>query len=434
MIDSENTTACDNTITTFETTRSLQCKDDMLSYHKNSSIQPIPEIPSTVTKHNTRMNRSEFAETTSITKSTSGNSKFRNHFLPDVIEPCFLSVSQDNITLQNNLDNYVSSDQQPSNFKVKYSNEVINTRTEHCDQVLLTVPSRERTRLVKWRQMIGCGLSEWKPFAHRNPGLLQRRVRKGVPDSLRGIVWQLLSGSRELVIQNMGIYAQLVFQESPLEVTIIRDMGRTFPTHPFFQKCHGLGQRSLYNVLKAYSVYDSDVGYMQGMGFMVAMLLLYMSEEDTFWMMVALVKGAQHPPMEGLYLPGLPLVQKHLNHFNILLSENCPKLAAHFQQEGVEASMYCSQWFITVFTYSLPLEALLRIWDVFLLEGFKVVYRVGLAILTQAQEHLLTLLFEDLIVVLRNLHQICTDPDDLLRRSMSIRVSRQLEELHKTYR
>lgn len=55
----------------------------------------------------------------------------------------------------------------------------------------------------------------------------------------------------------------MVYETSASELDIIRDISRTFPSHVFFQKRHGPGQRSLYNVLKAYSVYDRDVGYVQ---------------------------------------------------------------------------------------------------------------------------------------------------------------------------
>ncbi|KAK1272422.1 hypothetical protein QJS04_geneDACA016441 [Acorus gramineus] len=162
---------------------------------------------------------------------------------------------------------------------------------------------REESKVRKWRKMIGVGGSDWKHYVRRKSHVVRRRIRRGIPDCLRGIVWQLISGSRDLLLMNPGVYEQLVIYEtSASELDIIRDISRTFPSHVFFQQRHGPGQRSLYNVLKAYSVYDRDVGYVQGMGFIAGLLLLYMSEEDAFWLLVALLKGAVHAPMEGLYL------------------------------------------------------------------------------------------------------------------------------------
>ncbi|KAG5535288.1 hypothetical protein RHGRI_023160 [Rhododendron griersonianum] len=169
---------------------------------------------------------------------------------------------------------------------------------------------REERRNRKWRKMIGVGGNDWKHYVRRKPHVVKRRIRKGIPDCLRGLVWQLISGSRDLLLMNPGVYEQLVIYEtSASELDIIRDISRTFPSHVFFQQRHGPGQRSLYNVLKAYSVYDRDVGYVQGMGFVAGLLLLYMSEEDAFWLLVALLKGAVHAPMEGLYL-GVKIVFK----------------------------------------------------------------------------------------------------------------------------
>jgi hypothetical protein len=168
--------------------------------------------------------------------------------------------------------------------------------------------NRDERRLQKWRKMIGVGGTDWKHYLRRKPHVVKRRIRKGIPDCLRGLVWQLISGSRDLVLMNRGVYEQLVvYETSAAELDIIRDISQTFPSHLYFQPRHGPGQRSLCNVLKAYSVYDRDVGYVQGMGFLAALLLIYMSEEDAFWLLVALLKGAVHVPMEGLYLAGLPL-------------------------------------------------------------------------------------------------------------------------------
>ncbi|XP_022772057.1 EVI5-like protein isoform X3 [Durio zibethinus] len=265
---------------------------------------------------------------------------------------------------------------------------------------------REARRVRKWRKMIGVGGSDWKHYARRKPHVVKRRIRKGIPDCLRGLVWQLISGSRDLLLMNPGVYEQLR---------------------------HGPGQRSLYNVLKAYSVFDRDVGYVQGMGFLAGLLLLYMSEEDAFWLLVALLKGAVHAPMEGLYQVGLPLVQQYLFQFDHLVREQLPKLGEHFSQEMINPSMYASQWFITVFSYSFPFPLALRIWDVFLYEGVKIVFKVGLALLKYCHEDLIKLSFEKLIHALRNFPEDAMDPDTLLPMAYSIKVSRSLEDSKDEY-
>ncbi|KAL8171571.1 hypothetical protein V2J09_023375 [Rumex salicifolius] len=293
---------------------------------------------------------------------------------------------------------------------------------------------REETRVRKWRKMIGIGGGDWKQYARTKPHVVKRRVRKGVPDCLRGLVWQLMSGSRDLLLLNPGVYQQLVLYEtSACELDIIRDISRTFPSHVFFQQRHGPGQRSLYNVLKAYSVFDRNVGYVQGMGFIVGLLLLYMSEEDAFWLLVALLKGVVHAPMEGLYVSGMPLVQQYLFQFENLVKEQLPKLGEHLSAEMINPSMYASQWFITVFSYSFPFNLALRIWDVFLYEGIKIVFRAGLALLKSCHDELVKLPFEKLIQGLRSFPKEVMDPDKLLPLAYSFRISRQLEVYRLEY-
>jgi hypothetical protein len=55
----------------------------------------------------------------------------------------------------------------------------------------------------------------------------------------------------------------------------------------------GPGHRALHNVLKAYLVYDTEVGYTHGMNFIARMLMLYMNEEETFSVMVSFLKGCK---------------------------------------------------------------------------------------------------------------------------------------------
>lgn len=65
---------------------------------------------------------------------------------------------------------------------------------------------REERKVRKWRKMIGVGGSDWKHYVRRKHHVVKRRIRKGIPDCLRGLVWQLISGSRDLLLMNPGVY------------------------------------------------------------------------------------------------------------------------------------------------------------------------------------------------------------------------------------
>ncbi|KAF9599296.1 hypothetical protein IFM89_036594, partial [Coptis chinensis] len=117
---------------------------------------------------------------------------------------------------------------------------------------------------------------------------------------------------------------------------------------------------------------------------------------------------------------GLPLVQQYLYQFEQLVREHLPKVGEHFSQEMINPSMYASQWFITVFSYSFPFNLALRIWDVFL---YEIVFQVGLAFLKYCHDDLIKLPFEKLIHALRNFPDEAMDPDILLPMAYSIKVN-----------
>ena len=112
-----------------------------------------------------------------------------------------------------------------------------------------------------------------------------------------------------------------------------------------------------------------QVGYVQGMSFIVATLLLHMPEEEAFWTLAALLRGSStQSPLEGLFTAGMPLLQCSMHQWGALLDSELPKLSAHLRCEGVEPIMYAPNWFNTLFSYSLPFNHLVRIWDIFMLE------------------------------------------------------------------
>ena len=105
-----------------------------------------------------------------------------------------------------------------------------------------------------------------------NLGIVKELVRRGIPHHFRGIAWQLLCDAHDS--KDKSMYAEYMKTQSACEKVIRRDIARTYPEHDFFKKKDGVGQEALFNVMKAYSIHDREVGYCQGSAFIVGLLLM----------------------------------------------------------------------------------------------------------------------------------------------------------------
>ena len=227
---------------------------------------------------------------------------------------------------------------------------------------------------------------------------------------------------------------------SPADLMCIAvDLPRTYPQHALFRMADaaapaatstaGLladaflspGQRSLRNVLWAYAVADPEVGYCQGMAFVAGLLLVYMPEEPAFFMMRALMRSPRYA-LAGMYSPGLPRFAMVMAVYEALLARYLPRLAAHLKAIGVEHTMYASQWFITVFSYSFSFAVVTRAWDMFLAEGWKAVFRVALALMKLHERALLAADFDTAMHVLKRAC-VGTAAEAVVRLALSFRFS-----------
>lgn len=195
------------------------------------------------------------------------------------------------------------------------------------------------------------------------------------------------------------------------------------------------GRQSLFNVLKAYANYDRQVGYCQGMGFLVGLFLMYMNEEESFWMLHCIMRDPKYL-MYGLYAPGFPLLHQYFYQFEQLLYEQSPRLHDHLQENGIAPPLYATQWFITVFAYNMPFEIVLRIWDIFLHEGPKIPFRFALYFMKQCEQRILVEDLEGIINVIKDLHHddIMEDVDAVVNGALAMPLKRKtLDLLAKDY-
>ncbi|XP_057460817.1 uncharacterized protein LOC130751270 [Actinidia eriantha] len=258
--------------------------------------------------------------------------------------------------------------------------------------------------------------SSLKFSALANAITLKRLIRKGIPPVLRPKIWFSLSGAAKKKSTVPESYYNDLTKAVEGKVTpatrqIDHDLPRTFPGHTWLDTPEGQG--ALRRVLVGYSFRDSDVGYCQGLNYVAALLLLVMkTEEDAFWMLAVLLENVLVSDCYTNNLSGCHVEQRV---FKDLLIKKCPRIAAHLEALEFDVSLVATEWFLCLFSKSLPSETTLRVWDVLFYDGAKVLFLVALAIFKMKEEELLIAhQVGDIIDILQKTTHHLFDPDELL--------------------
>ncbi|XP_074835680.1 EVI5-like protein isoform X5 [Carettochelys insculpta] len=220
----------------------------------------------------------------------------------------------------------------------------------------------EEDTWILWGRIV----NEWDEWRKKKEKLLKELIRKGIPHHFRAIVWQLLCSATDMPVKNQ--YSELLKMSSPCEKLIRRDIARTYPEHEFFKGQDSLGQEVLFNVMKAYSLVDREVGYCQGSAFIVGLLLMQMPEEEAFCVFVRLM---QEYRLRELFKPSMAELGLCIYQFEYMLQEQLPELNIHFRSQSFLTSMYSSSWFLTLFLTTFPLPVATRVFDIFMYEYFQ---------------------------------------------------------------
>lgn len=232
-----------------------------------------------------------------------------------------------------------------------------------------------RKRELKWLDM----LENWDKYMSKKYKKVRERCRKGIPASLRARAWQKLSGGWHLQQRSKHGFLELDSQPGdPKWVEdISKDLHRQFPFHEMFMNRDGHGQEDLFRILKAYSVFNPDVGYCQAQAPIAAILLMHMPAEQAFWCLVSICENY----LPGYYSQGLEAIQLDGEILFGLLKKVSPQVYKLMKKQHVEPILYMTEWFMCVFTRTLPWSSVLRIWDMFFCEGVKVMFRTALVLL-----------------------------------------------------
>ncbi|XP_040215960.1 ecotropic viral integration site 5 protein homolog isoform X4 [Rana temporaria] len=286
---------------------------------------------------------------------------------------------------------------------------------------------QEEDSWLLWGRIV----NEWEEVYRKKEKPIKELVRKGIPHHFRAIVWQLLCNAQNMPIKEQ--YSELLKMTSPCEKLIRRDIARTYPEHDFFKEKDSLGQEVLFNVMKAYSLVDREVGYCQGSAFIVGLLLMQMPEEEAFCVFVKLMQDYR---LRELFKPSMAELGLCMYQFECMIQEQLPELHVHFQAQSFHTSMYASSWFLTIFLTSFPLPVATRLFDIFMSEGLEIVFRAGLAVLQMNQTELMQLDMEGMLQHFQKVipHQFDGGPEKLIQAAYQVKYNaKKMKKLEKEY-
>ncbi|TMW61682.1 hypothetical protein Poli38472_010745 [Pythium oligandrum] len=241
-----------------------------------------------------------------------------------------------------------------------------------------------------WRTRI---LRDWEES--KDTPLAHTMWRQGIPPSIRARVWPLAIGNKLKITPNMyQIYRKraidykqersggsrnggVIGKEHTLAL-IDTDLPRTFPSLRLFDAT-GPYYEFLLEVLETYACYRPDLGYIQGMSYLAALLCLHMPQ-DRYLAFQCLANLMVNEHLFTFYLLDAELSEVYYKLFDEFLATRLPDLHHHMKSIGVSCSMYLMNWLQTLFLQVLPLEVAARVVDNFLLDGTVFLFRAAMAI------------------------------------------------------
>ncbi|KAF2714484.1 GTPase-activating protein-like protein GYP2 [Pleomassaria siparia CBS 279.74] len=243
---------------------------------------------------------------------------------------------------------------------------------------------RDATKIRLWREYLK---ENGRSATLIRQPTFHKLIRVGLPNRLRGEIWELTSGSFFLRLQNPKLYTETLAKYSGRDSLAIeeieKDLNRSLPEYPGFQSEEGIGR--LRRVLTAYSWTNEEVGYCQAMNIVVAALLIYISESQAFFLLSILCDRL----LPGYYSTTMYGTLLDQRVFESLVEKTMPILFDHLVKCDIQLSVVSLPWFLSLYINSMPLIFAFRVLDVFFLEGPKVLFQIGLAILRINGEELL---------------------------------------------
>ena len=278
---------------------------------------------------------------------------------------------------------------------------------------------------------------------------------EGLPNNLRGKIWLMCLGNRFsitkeyyeievkkaidllLEIQNKK-KDQLKNINNKIEISkeekekndrensiniIDLDIERTFPYLNIFTHNSPLSE-DLREILRAFVISRPDIGYVQGLSFIGAMLILNMDKFKAFVSMMNLILDPAILPFYKFDEKG---IKTRLHLFKQIFYFNLPELCEYFDFIQIKPEHYFLNWNMTLFSHCVNIDIAMRIWDVYMIEGLKSIYAAAIVFLSHFEQKFLNMDFSEILNQINSIKLINFDEDSIIQGMKNVKFPDWIE-------
>ena len=272
---------------------------------------------------------------------------------------------------------------------------------------------------------------------------------EGLPNNLRGKIWLMCLGNRfsitkeyyEIEVKKAIVLLleiqnkkkdQLKNINNKIEISkeekekndrensiniIDLDIERTFPYLNIFTHNSPLSE-DLREILRAFVISRPDIGYVQGLSFIGAMLILNMDKFKAFVSMMNLILDPAILPFYKFDEKG---IKTRLHLFKQIFYFNLPELCEYFDNLQINPEHYFLNWNMTLFSHCVNIDIAMRIWDVYMIEGLKSIYAAAIVFLSHFEQKFLNMDFSEILNQINSIKLINFDEDSIIKGMKNVK-------------
>ena len=285
---------------------------------------------------------------------------------------------------------------------------------EVIDDYQKLASAREERQTLDWTNYVASidGIEN----LDKDSATFKNLIRKGIPICSRPLIWNALLNIEQKISKGNNFYQEALKLKEVIPENYVQAIEKDIPRT--FKNCSLLNPRALSNVLYAFAAAHPDIYYCQSLNFIAAIFIIVLGEEPAYWALSTIVEDFLP---SDYYTTGMHGFRVDLKLFEIILSERVPEVFKHAQHLHHEWIFTASGWLLTLFSNSFPVTTVLRIWDSFLLEGPKIIYRVAIGFIRMHQDQFLAATkLSEFTSILQKTENRMIDQDLLMKDSFSI--------------